>query len=306
MMNKIKAYTTKNAPEIFLGISIVTGISAAVAAFFEAPKLAQTLQACKVTTAQIDEALAHPETAITEDGTPYDEKDAINDRKLVKSVKTKAIIQTVVPVAALEIVSVVSALASYGVLKGRETAAIATATAIGESFDAYRKRVAAEVGDEKEKDIFEGKKKIVTKNAETGEETITYETPSNVPVGTYDFLFDECNSIFHTKDAFNNIMFARKQEDRLNAVLKANGYLFLKDVYDAFGKTCDNKIAAINGWIYNPKDTHKANYVDLGITSLYDKALRGMDVDCNFWIRPNCDGIIVGEGLNDFSKFAKN
>lgn len=302
-IEKVKIFTQKNSPEILLGTSIALSIGATVLAFFEAPKALEVIATTAVTKDAIKEAKENPDTI--EGG--YTEEMAVADTKKTNKYLVTGLCKTMLPVVLLEAGATVCALASFKIMKGRNAALIAAATATEEAYRNYRERVKGELGEEKEAEIFAGKKKVKTTtiDAQTGEVTET-EEEVECASGAYDFLFDDANSVFHTKDAEANILFAHRIQNKLDNQLRGNGYLFLKDVYEAFGKTCDTKYAATHGWIYNPKDKTKANYVDLGIDTLYDKSLRGTpNLDYNFWIRPNCDGYILGDGLNDFTKFAK-
>ena len=66
------------------------------------------------------------------------------------------------------------------------------------------------------------------------------------------------------KDPECNLMYLLQQQHYANAKLKANGFLFLNDVYGMLGfpKT---KAGQIVGWIYKENNTDGDNYVDFGI-----------------------------------------
>ena len=61
-----------------------------------------------------------------------------------------------------------------------------------------------------------------------------------------------------------NLMFLRRQQDAATDRLKANGYLFLNDVYDMLGIQ-RTKAGQIVGWVYDEKNPIGDNYVDFGI-----------------------------------------
>ena len=60
-------------------------------------------------------------------------------------------------------------------------------------------------------------------------------------------------------------MYLRSQQNLANDKLKANGYLFLSDVYDQLGIK-RTKMSQIVGWIYKPEGNENGdNFVDFGI-----------------------------------------
>ncbi len=62
-----------------------------------------------------------------------------------------------------------------------------------------------------------------------------------------------------------NLMYLRSQQNLANDKLKANGYLFLSDVYDQLGIK-RTKMSQTVGWIYKPEGNENGdNFVDFGI-----------------------------------------
>lgn len=106
--------------------------------------------------------------------------------------------------------------------------------------------------------------------------------------------FYDCGCTGWTKDPELNLMFLRKQQDFLNDRLKAEGYLFLNDVYDALGiqKT---KIGQIAGWVYDEKNPVGDNYIDFGIYDTHREANRRFvnGLERTILLDFNCDGDIL-------------
>ncbi len=98
-------------------------------------------------------------------------------------------------------------------------------------------------------------------------------------------FFDEY-SPYWSKDAEYNLFFLRSRENFANDKLKAQGYLFLNDVYDMLG-IARTKAGQIIGWIYDPKDERRANYVDFGISEENENCL-----DRSYLLDFNVDGDI--------------
>lgn len=76
------------------------------------------------------------------------------------------------------------------------------------------------------------------------------------------FFDDGCKG--WTKDAEYNLMFLKNQQDCCNNKLKAQGYLFLNDVYDSLDIP-RTKAGQIVGWIYDEESPIRDNCVDFGL-----------------------------------------
>jgi hypothetical protein len=101
---------------------------------------------------------------------------------------------------------------------------------------------------------------------ENGKEKKVKET---VPVAgeqhsEYARFFDETCEAWE-RDSEYNLMFLKSQQDFANNKLRAKGYLFLNDVYDALGIPRSKAGQAV-GWMYKPDfQSDGDNYVDFGI-----------------------------------------
>ena len=73
---------------------------------------------------------------------------------------------------------------------------------------------------------------------------------------------DGCNG--WSKDPEKNLYFLRRQQDYANEILKAQGYLFLNEVYDMLGLP-RTKAGQCVGWIYDEKHPNGDNCVDFGM-----------------------------------------
>lgn len=79
----------------------------------------------------------------------------------------------------------------------------------------------------------------------------------------YARFFDE-GCFGWSKEPEMNRYFLRSVENNANARLKANGYLFLNDVYDMLGIP-RTKAGQRIGWIYEEDNPVGDNYVDFGL-----------------------------------------
>ncbi len=63
------------------------------------------------------------------------------------------------------------------------------------------------------------------------------------------------------------MMFLKQAQNHANDKLRAQGYLFLGDVYDMLDIE-RTKISQCVGWVYKPDDDSRDNYVDFDIQEL--------------------------------------
>jgi hypothetical protein len=89
------------------------------------------------------------------------------------------------------------------------------------------------------------------------------ETETVKEYSEYARFFDESNQYWE-KDAELNLMFIKQQENYANDLLKANGYLFLNDVYKMLGMS-RTKAGQVVGWIYDDTSPVENKKVDFGI-----------------------------------------
>lgn len=93
------------------------------------------------------------------------------------------------------------------------------------------------------------------------------------------------------KDPEYNKMFLKTVEANVNDRLKAQGYLFLNDVYEALGMA-KSKAGQIVGWVYNPENPTGDNYVDFDIYSDHNQDfVNGIEPDA--LLDFNVDGCIL-------------
>ena len=191
------------------------------------------------------------------------------------------VIKFYAPALIIEGLSIVSIFGSNKILRTRSATAIAAYSTIASAFKKYRKAVADRFGDEVEKEIrygittevedstvvdeSTGKKKKVKKETKiVNGNTIKDHSP-------FAMIFDETNPNW-SKDYVGRKFFLEKVRNYCNDRLRANGYLFLNDVYKDLGFP-ETKAGQVFGWLYRPddKDYHGDGFVDFGIYDLGDK-----------------------------------
>ena len=204
----------------------------------------------------------------------YTEKDARRETTKVYAQTGVKIIRNYAPAIIVGVTSMSGILYGHNILKKRNLAIAAAYAVVDKGFKEYRGRVLERFGEKvdrelryniKEKEI---ENKIIDKN---GKEKIKKEKIDAIDdsdplsgISEYARFFDECTSDQHRKDPEYNLMFLRRQQDYANEKLKAEGHLFLNDVYSMLGipKT---KAGQVVGWIYDEKNPVGDNYVDFHI-----------------------------------------
>lgn len=75
-----------------------------------------------------------------------------------------------------------------------------------------------------------------------------------------------------------NVMYLRAQQNYFNDILRARGYVFLRDVYECLGyRTTQTSLFV--GWYYDPTNTFGDNYIDFDIHKKEDGS--GIELDFN-------------------------
>lgn len=306
MSNKVAFWVKKNSPELLLASGIINSAAAIILACFATKKL--------------DTVLQPSNKKIVEIHTKMDAKEISIEEGRKQLAKTYA--KTAVGVGALYApsvlaygLSVASMVGSHNILQGRNLALAATVTTLKNSFDAYRGRVRDKLGEAKEKAIFEKNEKTLT---EAEKKTVTdmknYKTNAVDPFRVFWGVGNPGFDVTHPELNCHRLL---QIEQFANTKLQSKGYLFLDEIYEDLGITAEYageelfKAAHIIGWIYDPNDKTRDNYVSFGIhlpngelTPELKQLNNGKEdlILLNF----NCDGdILTGDGGKKcFSKAA--
>lgn len=261
---KTRFQLKKHSPEIL----VVTGVVGVVVS---------TVMACKATlkaraildTAKEDIDAIHEcaENEATKDEyTPDDLKKDLTKVYILTGVRFAKLYAPSVIIGALSIGSI---LTSHAVLRRRNIAMAAAYSAVDHSFKEYRQRVVERFGKDIDRELrhnIKAKSFEETSPDENGKEK-TVEKSVNVAdpniYSDYARFFDESCECWE-KDSEYNLLFLRAQQQYANDKLKAQGYLFLNDVYDMLGIP-RTKAGQIVGWVFDDKHPLGDNYVDFGI-----------------------------------------
>lgn len=293
VMSKTKFKAKKHSPEIMLVFSI-GGV------------IGSTVMACKATM-HLDDTLKEKRERIQEihdfvDGHGYSEEYTEKDMQKELSVTyLKAgleVAKLYAPAVALGILSISGIVGSHYIMRKRNAALAAAYAAIDQGLKEYRKRVAAQIGEDAERDLYYGITKesveetVTTKSGK--EKTVVKEVESYDPNkrSPFSVIYDD-GCIGYTKDPEYNKQFLLRQQAYATQKLKAQGYLFLNDVYKMLG-FAPTKAGHVVGWIYDEKHPVGDNYVDFGLFNTEDPAARRFinGLEKNIILDFNVDGNI--------------
>ena len=248
----------------------------------------------------------NPETAEL-----YSEKQMQSDLAKVYGKTVGGLVKIYGPAAATFALSTFLVLKSHNIMGKRVAALGATVGALSRALKKQNERIKELYGEEKADDIWLGaenqKVESVVKNEETGEEQKKKVTAKvineELVVSPYAFVFDEQNPNYISGDPQHNVDFLVDYEAGLERKLKAQGYLFLNDVRQAYGMK-PIPVGQVVGWIYDESNPDRHNCIDIGINHKLRSDVRDFraGISKTFVIDPNVDGIIV----EDFFKFDKS
>lgn len=289
-VNSCKLSVTKHSPEIL----VFTGIAGVVTS---------AVMACKATR-KLDPVLeAHKQNAEAVHKKYAADKDENAEKRELTRVYLKTgvgFVKLYGPSVTLGALSITGILASNNILRKRNLALAAAYTAIDTSFKQYRGRVVERFGEQVDKELRIGghKEKIeVIETDENGKEkkakkeVTVVDNPMPSDYARY-FCYPEAKAAEPNADY--NEFFLRAQQELANHMLRANGFLFLNDVYDMLGIEKSVAGQAV-GWVYDKNaDDHGDNYVDFGVQEVFRKRSdKPGDYEKVFLLDFNVDGGIL-------------
>lgn len=263
-LNKAGFQLKKHSPEILIVAGVAGAVTSAVMACKATTKLNDILEESKEQVDKIHEAMEHPENLPEE----YTEEDGKKDLTIVYTQTAVKLLKLYGPSIVLGGLSITAILTSNNIMRKRNIAIAAAYTAVDKSFKDYRGRVVERFGKDLDRELrYNIKKEEVEEtivDEKTGKEKTIKKTidVANEVSEFAKFFDDGCTG--WTKDPELNLAFLLKQQVFANDKLKANGYLYLNEVYDMLGIP-RTKAGQIVGWIYDEKNPIGDNYVDFGI-----------------------------------------
>lgn len=315
-MSKTMFWCRQHSPELLTASSIV-GTSFAVGySVYATTKLPQTLEPHKANLKRIRDDL-HDDNKIQNEIVSV--KDLKKDMAKEYVKLTGRLIKLYAPALLGYALSVSCSIGSNHILRNRNLALAAAYTTLEKGYEAYRGRVKEKLGEEAEEKLFRNVKKEVVEmvDPKTGKVTKkTIEKAHDNKDENFTVMFDAGNPSWD-RDAHVNYDFLMSTQAHMNMKLQKYGYLFLSDVYEALGFDVSQlgpmkaRASHYIGWIYDPKDNTRDNYVSFGLTNKgTNVALPNVSkqIEMNepsFWLSFNVDGDILSGSGKIFANYAK-
>lgn len=256
------------SPEILVVAGVIGTVVSAVMAYKATTKVNDILEQHKEDVEKIH-TVAKDEKYADE----YTESDMKKDLTIVYAQTALKFAKLYGPAVLLGGLSITGILTSNNILRKRNIAIATAYAALDKSFKGYRERLTERYGETVDRELKYGIKAQKIEETVVDENGKTKKTKTIVPVveneknSVYARFFDETNPNWE-KNPDYNLMFLRAQENYANQRLRADGYLFLNDVYESLGiPKCS--IGQVVGWIYDPEDQNADCHVSFGIYDLY-------------------------------------
>jgi len=245
--------TKKQSPHIFFAAGVIGIVGATVMACRATLKLDETLNDI-----QRDIEAIKPDEVTNKNADYYKDVGYVYSKNLIRVGRLYG------PSVALGAVSIAALTGSHVSLARRNTALSATAVTLAQAFDNYRVRVKAELGNERELDIYHSVENKIISKVDGSKEIVKVADPNTW--SPYARFFDEY-SPYWEKNAELNRVYVNCQQNYFNHRLQAHGHVFLNEVYDTFGIK-RTKAGQVVGWIIG-KDGD--NYIDFGMYACHNR-----------------------------------
>lgn len=264
--------TKKQSPHIFFVAGVAGVVGAGVLACKATLKLDKTLDEAKHDVQDVKDLYSDS----TKEREYYKDLGAVYFKHSLKLARLYG------PAIAVGSVSVASLTGSHVQLTKRNTALTATVAGLAKAYDDYRERVAAELGEDREKQIHAG----VTEETHTIDGKKQTVEKFSEGHSNYARFFDDF-SPYWQKDPELNRIFLNCQLNYFNYQLQARGHVFLNEVYDALGLE-RSQAGSVVGWVL---DGDGDGYIDFGIFDLQNASFVN-NVERSILLDFNVDGVI--------------
>lgn len=291
---KLAIGAKKHAPEILVITGAVTLVGSAVVACKQTLKAHDILEKANSDLEDVEKALAENEPDI------YNETDARDDRRKVYLKTGWQLIKCYGPSIVGGAIGLGMIFGGHNLLRVRNAALTVVYTNLLKSYQAYRERIVKEFDGNTDRVIASGGEftNFEVTDDETGEtKTVTTMIMDDeTRISPYARIFEATNNNWSDNPSAN-LFWLQSQEKFANQKLRADGFLFLNDVYQSLGfpRTSDGQVV---GWVYNPDDANHEgdNYVDFGIYDLLHNGDKKVEFINGYepciWLDFNVDGVV--------------
>lgn len=286
----IKKSLKKNAPTMMVVGGIGCVIGGTVLACKKTIKMKEIVDDTKE---QIEDANAKL-TAVNPEDTEYTEKD---NRKEVSKIYGKAAVKTIknysLPVA-IGAAGISMILGGHKILKKRYTTLAAAYVTLETSYEAYRGRVRAKIGEKEEFKLYHNIETEETEVTENGKKKKIKKDVIKDP-SMYDVIFCRSTSSYSHGDIEYDTLLVSKCEEVLNQRLtnnvrtkKGKKFIFLNEAYKELG-LAPTKAGQVVGWKHDMKDESIDSYISLDVFPAKDPETGDDALGITF----NVDGAIL-------------
>lgn len=220
--------------------------------------VASTILACKATL-KLSEEL--PEMKNELDRIKEEVKDEGEQRTLITQtqvINVGRVVRLYGPSVVVGGLAIGALTGSHVSLTRRNAGLTAAYAAVSKAYDDYRERVRGDIGADKELELYRASSSMAVQVDDDKPQEIMVVDPNTR--SPYSRIFDE-TSPYWQKNAEMNRLFVQTQQTYANERLRANGHVFLNEVYDLLGFE-RTKAGAVVGWVLNNDGD---NYVDFGL-----------------------------------------
>ena len=242
--------TQKHSPAILFGAGVV-GVVATVVLASRA-------------TLKVDEVLSETHDTLEKirslDAANYSEQDRKKDITLTYAKTANKLTRLYGPAAIVGVASIAALTGSHFILSRRNVALTAAYAALDKGFREYRNRVVGILGEDADRQFRHGaSEQNVVEEVQIDDGQVVRVTKVNPKASIYARFFDSTNRNWERRPTHNQ-MFIQCQQNWANDKLRAQGHLFLNEVYDMLGLD-RTKEGAIVGWVMGNGD----DFVDFGV-----------------------------------------
>lgn len=248
-----------NSPHIFFAAGVVGMVGSTVLACRATLKLGEALDEIKDDVETV-KALAGPVPDNSVEADHSYQPQYYRDMAYVYAKGTLNMAKLYGPSVVVGGISIAALTGSHVSLTRRNTALTAAYAGLSSAYEAYRLRVAEEIGVDKELDIYRNVTGTATVTGDDGKPEKLKEIGDPNKFSPHARIFDEASPRWRKNGELNRL-FVQCQQNYANQKLQTQGYLFLNDVYEMLGIP-RSQAGQVVGWAISDDGD---NYVDFNM-----------------------------------------
>jgi hypothetical protein len=239
----------EHAPKILFVGGVVGMVGSTVLACRATLKLDEVLDQIEGDKAKAEQAKELVDSGALESEQTYTNEEYTKDLRIITIRGVGRIARLYTPAVLLGGASIFALTKSHTILQERNVALTAAYVAVDAAFQNYRERVIDRFGQEVDDELRYDSEEIEVVDEETGEIT-SKVVATGAPGSAYARFYDEDSSRNWSVDPDMNMLFLRNVQNYCNDQLRANGHIFLNEVYAQLGLS-HTPAGAIVGWRWN-------------------------------------------------------